>query len=182
MTKLPILGLALFLVGCSGSPLAGPETGYSSLEVRPSIATGPVATQTVVNAYTRSSIHHLVVRLSRLSGDSELPLVDANGQPVGRQVPAAELDRTLVFGRLRANTTYRLRAFAYKDADEGPDSLISTTDAGSYADVPVGHDDRAVPVTLKVTLIDVRFDGQASASGVVVQDGGYSTSGPETVE
>ena len=60
--------------------------------------------------------------------------------------------------------------------------MISTSDAASYTDVTLTSNDRPTLATLRVKLVDVLFDGQATSGGVAVTNGGYSTPGAEAIQ
>jgi len=138
-------------------------------------------TQAVVNPFTQASIAHLVIRLYRVAGGVETPVLDGTGAQLTRDLGSGQFGATVSFASLQPNTTYRARAYAYKAAGTSPSDLISTSDSNSYVDIPVTNDDRPGPVILRVRLLDVPFSGQASASGVVITNGGYAT-GTETIQ
>lgn len=154
--------------------------GNAELRIQPQILAGGLMTQAVVDNYTSSSINHMVVKLFKVNG-SESPVLDSNSNPLTKDVPNAELSSVVTFGNLNANTTYRIRAYAYQAAGTDEANLISTSDVSSYTDVTLTNNDRPTLTSLRVKLIDKVFNGQATASGVVVTNGGLVTNGPETI-
>lgn len=121
------------------------------LVLKPQITNG-LLTQTVVPAYNQSSIQHLVLKLF------------AGGQDTGisKTLLNAQLDNPVVFTNLKANTLYRIKAYAYASTDNS--LLISADDVNSWTDVTLTNDDRPTIDNLKVKLIDRPFDGQATSS------------------
>lgn len=150
--------------------------GKASLVLRTQVASGGYKAQALVQPYTKASINHLVIKVLRLNGVGEQPVLDDQGESVMADLALGELDNAITFSNLAQNTTYRIRCFAYKAPGASSSDLISTQDAGSYTDVRVTDDDRPALTTLKVKLIDQLFDAQATASGVVVTDGGLVSS------
>lgn len=192
--------LTLALAGCGfGSPVGGtavaPERAAGtlarwahvpfqdptrSLHLRARILPGGIRTQAVVDNYDQSSIVHLTIKLFTVSGGTESPVL-VDGNQVSADLAAADLSRTVTLSNLKVDTTYRVRAYAYKAAGTAAADLISTSDASSHTDVALTNDDRPAMATLKVKLIDRVFDGRASSGAVAVTSGGYTTSGPETI-
>jgi hypothetical protein len=168
---------SLWLTGCellTNSTLSLPR-GSAALTVRPEILAGGYRTQALVKAYTAEDIDHLTLSLFQLDGTTETPVLDASGKAIAQSIPQARLDESVTFDALLPNATYRIRAFAYKTPGEDPANLISTGDANSYTDVTLGNDDQPVAATLKVKLADVLFNGMATASGIVVIPGGFTS-------
>lgn len=129
----------------------------ASLVVVPSLDRG-YGPMSLYAPYTRQSVQHLVLRLATLDGDPanpvEHPVMDPAGQPVQLDVPAAALGSPVSFARLRSNTRYRVRAYAYQNPGVAEADLISHVDASSYVDVAVGADDAPAMAQLKVRLRD----------------------------
>lgn len=186
---IPALAGSLLVAGCVYVPLGSiPKfatgsvaNGTSELQLKAQIQAGGLSVQTVVNNYTATDVDHLVVKLFKVNGNTEDPVNDAQGNQVVRSVAGASLSNPIAFSKLHANTTYRIRSFAYVVAAESTASLISSSDAKSYVDVTLTNDDRPTIANLKVKLIDKAFSGEATASGVVVENGGLVTDGSESV-
>lgn len=156
---------ALVLGGCAA---AQPLYSRATLVIKPQIISG-AQTLAVVNPYSQSSINHLVLKV-----------FSATDQDLGLQQTLlnAQLDNPVVFSNLKAQTTYRVKAFAYSTADNS--QLISTSDASSSTDIVLTNDDRPTLLSLRVQLIDRAFNAQASSS-LVINPGGYSPIGGEAV-
>lgn len=170
--------VGLSLSGALSACVSLPGLGHSSAEIQvlPSVAGAGYAMQAVVAPYTAASINHLTLRLSKLANGGETPVVDGNGTQLSRDLSQAQLGSAPVaFSNLDPNTTYRVRAAAYKAPGTAAGDLISTSDSASFVDIPLTNDDRPPVVVLRVRLIDVLFSGQASASGVQVVNGGIVT-------
>lgn len=185
MNKLTLVALAtaIFLVGCFNLVAGGIQgLGKAQLVVTPQIIDGGLATQAVVNNYSQASINHLVIKIFQVNGNTETPVMDGSNVAVTKDVLNANLSDTITFDHLSANTTYRVRCFAYKAAGTANEDLISTSDAASYVDITLTNDDRPTMATLRVKLIDVPFSGTASSNGVAVTEGGYSSSQPVTIQ
>lgn len=162
-----------------GAEVGLPKPGFASLTLSIAITPGGLQAQTVVTAFTRASIDHLVIKAFKVSGEAESPVLAGNDQ-VGADIPGSDLDKTLTLSRLPANTALRFRAYAYKAPGQAETDLISTADSTSYTDLTLGSDDRPALASLKVRLVDVLFDGQVAPRGVVVTEGGYATT-PATI-
>ncbi len=182
-----LLAASLMMTGCTMADLALipsatlTPAARGQLVLTPQFVNGGYAAASIVNPRTVASIHHLVVRLFILDGDAEIPATNAAGSPVQVDVVRAELSNPITLSPLRANTKYRVRAFAYRAAGTAEADLISTTDEGSYVDVNVTNDDAPIAATLKVTLTDVAFAGVATSNGVTVHNGGYAPVAPESI-
>lgn len=158
--------LAFTVLGCVAKPL-----GYQAvLVVRPQVLDGQVI-QAINNPYTQASINHLTLKLSDVTAAEQ-------DLGISRDLLNAQLDNPVVFSNLKANTTYRIRAYAY--ASSGTGELISTSDANSYSDVVVASDDRPALTALKVRLIDKTFNGIATSS-ISLTNGGYSPVASESL-
>lgn len=154
-------------------PPARAVTPQGVMVLLPTVASGGLALQALVTPWSRQDIHHLVLRLSVLSGIDEQP-VRMNGEPVQRVVHAAQLADPVAFRGLRPRMTYRVRAYAYRTEQELPESLISVDDPRSWADVVIDREDRPVVTLLPVKLRDTVFSGEATA-GIRIEEGTYTT-------
>lgn len=163
------LAATLLLSGCMMAPSV---TRNGCLVVRPFLQSGSFAAQTTISPYTQTSIQHLDLKLFTYD-DTE------HDQNIQRTLLNAQLDNPIVFANLKANTTYRIKAYAYASADNS--LLISSNDEDSYTDVVLTNDDRPTLVTLKVKLIDRTFNGQATSS-LTITSGGYSAVGSESLQ
>jgi hypothetical protein len=187
MTKfiIPALAGTLFLGGCAElvrntPPSVSTAQNEASIIVRPQVLSGGYRNQAVPKL-TAAQINHLTIQIFELNGVQEAPVLDATGKPVLQDLAKNQLATLLTFSKLKPQTTYRIRAYAYDAPGTLAENLISTTDAGSYVDVAVLEDDRPTSALLKVTLKDVDFDGQGSFQGVTVISGGYHSKGPVTI-
>lgn len=149
----------------------------ADLTVVPDVQSGGYKTMAVVNNYTKASINHLVIHISRMNDGVEEPLLDDLGNPVQVDLLNSDLDSPITFSNLFLNTTYRIRCLAYKAPGEAAKDLISTMDESSYLDVSLTNDDRPTIANLKVKLIDVEFSGQGTAAGITVLPGGFAEAG-----
>lgn len=169
-----LLAVAL-VTGCSFAALAPAPSDEASLRVSPRVQAAGYATQATPAAYTASDVHHVVLSLYKLSGDSETSVLDAQGNALTLDIPASELGHDVVFAKLKANTTYRIKAQAYKAAGTSAENLISTDDSASYVDVAVGENDRPA-VALIVKLKDQVLSNAVTLPEVTVTSGGYTAS------
>ena len=182
---IPALAGTLFLGGCAelmgntGAPVVQAEN-RASIVVRTQVLSGGVRTAAVPRL-TADSIDHLVLKIFELAGTTETPVLDEEGKEVTADLTRNQLSNLITFSKLKPQTTYRIRAYAYKAPGTAPENLISTNDAGSYVDVEILVDDRPTVTTLKVKLIDVDFDGKGTFQGVTVTPGGYLPTGPVTI-
>ncbi|MBO9541294.1 hypothetical protein J7643_11955 [bacterium] len=161
---------ATLLSGCAGPLVGTTGAGDASLSVLAAVQDGQFRTQAPgLTPYTKSSINHLVLKLYTWDGATETAVVRGAGE-VKVDVGAASLNEPVTFKNLHHDTTYRIRAFAYKATGEATDDLISTTDTGSYRDVSVGRSLAPSIVSLPVKLINRLFKAEATSS-IVVTDG-----------
>lgn len=146
------LAMAALLVG--GCAIVHPVSRGATLILKPQVLAG-VHTQTLLNPYDLTSIHHLKLEV--------MPLVEGVPQAkvAGQTLLNAQLDNSVVFSNLKANTRYRIQASAYHSAD---DTQLISIPASSSTDIIVLSDDRPTLSTLPVALIDRPFNGQASSS------------------
>ena len=161
------------LAGCSLASLqTTPMKGEASLTVAPRIQAGGYATQAVITPFTAGDVQLVVVTLNTVVGSSETQVATVN-------VAKADLAKTIVFGKLRHDLTYRIKARAYKASRAIPANLISL-DASSSVDVAVGREDTHT-VTLPVQLVDSAFRAETLIPGVTVTNGQFVPSGSVTV-
>ncbi len=170
--------LALALPGAVvGACAAPPAVVPAAAEARAAIqATARVVTaarsgtagrrlQAIVPVYTTSDVNLVELRLFAVAGATETLLATVD-------VPAGYFAIPATFSRLRANSTYRLRARAYVAGGRTLAQLISD-DATSFVNVATADDDRATWASCPVRLIDKPFGGQA-IGGVAITDGGLT--------
>jgi hypothetical protein len=183
---------ALALSGCQSYPLspsAASATEGLTLKVQPAIVSAAFQAL-ALEPHTAASVDHLVVQVFTLTPMSDAPatetaVLDAASQPrVVTLAANTDPNATSRFGEpvsftgLKANATYRIRAYAYDGAVE-PANLISTTAESadetlrSYTDVVVTTTAPATQ-TLRVRLIDQVFDGRSTSTGVAVTPGGFN--------
>lgn len=143
-----------------------PSIGSATLVVRPEFG---YQSLTQVLPYAQGDINHLTIKLLTPT-EQELG--------ISKDIPNADLGSSVVFSNLRANTTYRIRAYAYLTSGTG--SCISN-DEGSYIDVAVGTDNQPAMTPLKVKLIDKGFNGIGTSS-LAVTPGGYSYASTESFD
>lgn len=151
------------LAGCQSFP-ASPApatattgmlvTGEASLTVQPRFE--GYHTQSTVSAYTKSSIQHLMLKLYVVTTvnavEQEAQALDGAGQPI--QKDNIDLDKAVTFTGLKGNTTYRVKALAYKAAGTDAAALISVQDANSYVTVALTDADPPATIQLRVKLRD----------------------------
>lgn len=164
MKKSWLFASTLLLSSCAMSQVA---TTNTSLILKPQITKGSV-TQAINNPYDQTSIQHLTLKIFTGGLDTG----------INKTLLNAQLDNPVVFSNLKANTSYRIKAFAYASADDS--LLISTDDTNSWTDVTLTNDDRPTVDTLKVKLIDKAFNGQASST-INLVNGHYSPIGSESL-
>lgn len=164
----PFLILALLgPAGCQGAPAPGSPgalvpAGTGRVALSPVYRAGLArALFAVVTPYTVASINHMVIKIFTWDGSTEALQGTLD-------IQAADLLNTITFGNLKNNTTYRIRAYAYKTAGTGDPISV---DASSFLDVAVGADDRPVLGNLVVQLADIGFSGEATATGITVTPG-----------
>lgn len=171
--------MALALVAGCASPAIQSTEGPASLTLQPKIANGRMV-QTVMSPYDATSINHLVVKLFKVTGGVESPVLDGASAQIQKDIVAANLATPIQFVKLHYNTTYRIKAYAYKASGTSDADLISDT-ASSSVDLAVAYNDRPLLSNLPVTLLDQAFNGQATASQIVVATGSLTTSTPATM-
>ncbi len=166
---------SLLLTGCdllTTMNLTVPR-GSAEITLVPQIVPGGFRALALVKSYDAEDIDHLLLKLFRLDGTREEPVTDSEGKAVTKLIPGQQLDSKVVFGSLLPDTTYRIRAYAYKAEGEDPGNLISEENETSFTDVSTSKDDAPVATSLKVKLADVFFNGRASAEGILVTPGGF---------
>jgi len=179
----------LLIAGCGQLPTSNTVTpstpvaqaatkGLASVTLTPTVVAGGYQTQAVVHNYTSADIFHIQVVLYTVDASGhETPVSDGEGGTLSVDVWQSELSSPVTFSNLYLNTTYRARCFAYKAAGTNPSNKISI-DSASYEDIKVTNNDRPTVLPLPVKLTDVVFDGEATASGVVVTPGSIVSNGP----
>lgn len=169
VTSLAFVGL---LAGCSMPAWIGGTTGEASLAVNTIVQGGAAAyrTQIASFAYTSSSIHHVVLKLYTVSSASVEAPVMVGGSQLQADVTQAVLSQAITFKNLHHDTTYRIKATAYKDSSTATDSIISSEDSNSYRDVVIAYSLTPTIASVPVKLIDRLFAAEATA-GIVVTDG-----------
>lgn len=157
----------LILVGCAAIQ---PTIQQGTLILKPQIHTG-VYTHTAVPLYSKSSIESLTLALYTVNGETEQPL------GIQKTISQADLDNSIVFSALKANTTYRIKASAYASNS----LLISTGDASCSTDVALTDNDHPVVAPIRVQLKTSPFNGAATSS-LAMGDGVYVPTGPESMQ
>lgn len=165
MRKLDFFALSLLVGGCA---VMQPLSGKATLVLSPRILPG-AHTQSQILPYSQDAIDQLVLKLYTVNGAEQ----DTGLQ---RTLLNAQLDNPVVFSNLKAQTTYRVKAYAYANSQ-----LISVDASPSYTDIVVTDNDRPTLGTLQVQLIDRAFNGMASSS-VVFNAGKYSPVGVEGLQ
>lgn len=166
---------SMVLAGCQlPGTVQAPADETVTLQVAPSSHEGRQV-QALVGNYTQASINHLVITLFKLDGTSaEVALTSTD------ITDSTKFTSPVTFTKLKQNTTYRIRAYAYKAAGTASADQISD-DANSSVDVPVTTNDAPPLAKLQVKLIDVGFNGQATSTGTTIVPGGYADSGAEAI-
>lgn len=162
------------LSACTSLPAgSGTPAGGATLEIRPMVKAGGYTAQAVVERYTRDSIDHLTITLQRKAPVQE--------ELTSQSIAQDELDQTVRFSNLKANSTYWIEAKAYKAANESlPENLISEP---ATAAITVTNDDAVIVLegqAFGIQLKDVEFNGIGSTM-FGIQDGGYVTTAPATL-
>jgi hypothetical protein len=151
-----------------------------------------VAPKVLDSEFTTQAVPHLYVIGDVATMDIELysiPSMGAASNSESVMIAKKSLTSnynaaTIKFGSLHHDAYYRIRAKAYHTLD----GLISTTDSNSYTDVHVGTDDRPGTVDgsgvidLKCKLVNIPFNGQSTASGIVLTPSTYSFPVPTAIE
>jgi sugar lactone lactonase YvrE len=127
-----------------------------------------------VESYTINSIDHVDVAIYEYAENEVNPENSLETYKDKVEVASADLDKTLTFVGLRAETTYRVRATAY--ASPGSGRPISVPE-GSFVTFKVYSNDRPAVAVVPVQLKNVPFNARATAEGFDVQEGGYDTGG-----
>lgn len=183
-----VLAGVLLVGGCYYFPtLPGTTSSIASLiinnnqkqiaviAVTPLISDGGYQTQAVVNNYTRSSVDHVNFKLYKVDAKQVETFVTG----ADKDVSSASIDAGVSFDKLANNTRYRLKAFAYKAAGSNSTDLISKP---ATADIEVTNDTQPNAVSLQINLIDIPFNAQATTSGIVFTDGGFTIPASESLE
>lgn len=156
---------------CS-SCVVQPLSPRCTLILQPQTSSGSYATKTTVPINSQATINHLILKLYTVNGSETYTGIQ-------KTIPGAQLGNAVVFAGLKANTTYRIKAYAYSSSDES--TLISIDDVDSYTDITLTSDDRPTIASLKVKLKDVPFDGKATSS-IAVTNGSLITNSTESME
>jgi hypothetical protein len=168
---LPAGLVAMSLAGCQATPTTAPartgaapsvEThmnGDATFFVRPTVDRYRVASALVgTGTYGVDDIHHVtlalyVVTSPGLPGETETAALDGSGVAITKDVLKADLGQVVGFTGLKRNTTYRVKATAYKATGPTTYEIISKSGASSRATISVGANDAPVMETLKVELM-----------------------------
>lgn len=145
-----------------------PISGRAVLILKPQIHSH---THSEIFPYTQASIDHLVLKLFIANG----PEQDLGIQ---KTIPNAQLANSVVFSNLRAQTTYRVKAYAYLTTDN---TQPISVEASSSTDIVLTDDNQPTVATLKVQLIDRAFAGQGTSS-LAITPGGYQLDGNESAQ
>lgn len=167
------------VAGCVYLPLGkvSPINGMAaSIRVKTEFGTGNYRTQTSGDLlpYAQSDVQHIVLKLY-----ASLGVGNESASLAEKDIPAASLSEQVSFFNLHPNTTYRIKAFAYKASGVATDDLISVQ-ASATVDVPVLTDERPTAANLKVQLKDRPFQAQGTSSIVVTN--GSLTNIDEVIE
>lgn len=175
-------GLLVGLTGCLYIPVgslpaldggpAAPEQPTLNVRLRAVFRNGALRTQALVSPYSRADVEHLVVTVTPSSGGGGVPILeqDLTGPAMLADIPITGL---------RPDTTYRVTGRAFSRAGRDLADILSI-DASSSIDLHVARDDRPGLLALPVQLRDRTFDGQASAS-VLILPGGITDLGRERI-
>lgn len=120
-------------------------------------------TAAVIPNHTQASVAHLQLSLFSVEGGTETPVKDASGSALVKRVAAAEAEAGLTIPRLTIGKSYRVKATAYKAVAGSEPVAIS-----SEVTVDFALDKLKPSAALDIRLVDVAFDGTATAPGVVV--------------
>ncbi len=187
-TALPFVLLATTLtVACTSdlAGLVGARNANAKLSLVAAVQDGSFRTQAVLDPYTRSSIAHVTFKLYTVAGGQETAVI-RDGSPVEIDVASGSLDLPFIFENLHNDTTYRVKALAYKASGTASSDLISTQDASSSLDIAIGKDVTPTLQPVPVKLID-RLFAATGTTNVAVTDGSYTfqneriTVGPRTI-
>lgn len=165
MSKRDLFAISLLVGGCA---VMQPLSGKATLVLSPRILPG-LHTQSQILPYSQDSIEQLVLKLYTVNGTE----VDTGFQ---KTLLNAQLGNPIVFANLKAQTTYRVKAYAYANAQ-----LISIDASPSYTDIVVTDNDRPTLGSFQVQLVDRAFNGLASSS-VMFNSGKYVPVGSEGLQ
>lgn len=186
--------LAVACAGCALVPFAEfPKLGTSAattnaadnarIQVTPQFSTtAQRGIQAAVSVYSVADVNHLLLKLFTVAADVETPALNGQGIQIQVDNGIGQLTKAVVFSNLKNETTYRVRAYAYKAGGTDSADLISSSDGTSAVDLVVVRDDRPAMANIPVQLIDKVFDGRATASTVVFIDGGIIYPGTEDMQ
>lgn len=154
------------------SPGNAASTGTAKLSVVPAFRDGQLRTQSVLNPYTKRSVDHVTLKLYTVAGGQESPVLQ-DGSPVEADLASGSLDAPVTFDHLHNDTTYRVKALAYRAPGQASADLISTEDASSSVDVAIGRDVSPALERVPVKLIDRLFAAKGTTS-LAITDGSYT--------
>lgn len=155
-----------------------PPAGHERVDllIQPTLMNAP-ALQAAIKPWTKHDIAKLdVLPYVRTPDGSFKPISGMTGLPVepgdptrirlSMASPSIDFDRPIRLSNMRVQQHYRIYAQAYAQDDAGNETLISTDDAGSYAEISVGNSDQPQlsAARLPVTLQDKRFTATAEVT------------------
>lgn len=177
-----VMTAATLLVGCTAYAPIDPFTSSNALlekakstqgavTLKASFVAGGYATAAAVPVFTKDAVHHVRIALFQLEGMTEVPLKDEAGAPVVKNFSVAELETGAKLQALKVGQSYRARATAYSSA-------ASAISGEAASDFKVEVADVLAEASLQIKLSDVLFNGEATASGIVVTPGDVLHDGP----
>lgn len=190
--------LALSLAGCVFVPLGKVPrlrvtdlaSGTGSVKVVPRIDSGLLKADTpriqaLVEHWTAEDVNHVVIKLFRVEGAAEVPVIGTAGTQAGKELvadmPGSDLARSLAWSNLAVGTAYRIRAWAYRAPGEDPANLLNETESGAFVDFHASAGGDSQSVTLAIKLRDTAYDAEATSS-LAFKDGKLLNSGTEALQ
>lgn len=173
------LALSVLVAGCA-QPHLTTSSGSGTLVIQPSIRAGRVI-QTTISPWQPSDIQRLVLKLYTVSNGTESVVLDGAAPVQMTLTNLQAFNSRVTFAGLSHHTTYRVRAYAYRDASVLDDSTQISTNASSSVDVAIIDDDRPTMAALPLQLADREFSGEATVS-LAVTPGTLTASGSEGLE
>lgn len=165
--------LTALIGGCA---ITQPLSPHATLILKSQILPGRI-TEALNLPYTADSVHHLVLHVYTLDGETE------QDTGITRTLTSAQVNEPVVLTNMRVNSKLRLKAYAY--ASEGESQPISFDTSDSWTDISIGVEDRPVFSAFKVRLLDKPYDGQiVSAMDILARfnvDGSESITIPKLV-
>lgn len=190
---------ALALAACAGCvyvPLgkvpklsvANLANGSGAVEVTAKIVSGGFSTpdglsiQALVEPFSRTDIKNLILKVYRVTGDTETPVLALSGGGTQLQLALANADLTkpVRFRNLATFTIYRVRAYAYRTEGEDKADLLNDVEK-STIEFRTSREESTVTAELPVQLIPKLFAGQG-ASPLAVKPGSVKNKGTEVIE